>query len=241
MSEAPPTERTEEDERYPEGVLHVRRLGRVEYREAHAQQGRLLARRIAGELGDQLVLCEHEPVVTVGRGSDVTDAPADVEVIEVERGGEATYHGPGQLVAYPILSLPDGRRDLHRYLRDLEEVVIRCLAEVEVEGRREEGLTGVWIGERKVCSIGVAVRRWVTWHGLALNVWTDLEAFAGFRPCGLDPALMTRVADHADVPPSTMLFEVLVVKHLCEVFGLTLPEPPPPPPPSPGELPIWPG
>ena len=224
----------EPEERYPEGVLHVRRLGRTEYRAAHAQQLELLERRIAGELGDQLLLTEHEPVVTVGRGTPPADqAGAGVPVVPVERGGEATYHGPGQLVAYPILALPEGRRDLHRYLRDLEEVVLRVLAEVDVEGRREPGETGVWIGAQKVCSIGVAVRRWVTWHGLGLNVHTDLEAFRGFRPCGLDPGVMTRVADHAEVPPSTLLFEVLVVKHLCEVFGLELPPLPPFPPAEP--------
>lgn len=212
----------------PREFLEVRRLGRSTYAEAHAEQERLLRARIAGEVGDQLLLTEHEPVVTVGRGVGASSVTGlDVPVVEVERGGEATYHGPGQLVAYPILLLPEGRRDLHRYLRDLEEVVLRCLAEVGIEGRRESGLTGVWIGTHKVASIGVAVRRWVTWHGLALNVHTELEAFRGFQPCGLDPTVMTRVADHAELPPTTMLFEVLVVKHLCEVFGLELPPPPP--------------
>jgi lipoate-protein ligase B len=161
-------------------------------------------------------------------------------VVEVERGGEATYHGPGQLVAYPILLLPEERRDLHRYLRDLEEVVIRMLAEVEVEGTRRQGLTGVWVGERKIASIGVAVRRWVTWHGFALNLATDLEAFRAFRPCGLDPDVMTRVADLVELPPTRLLYEVLAVKHLCEVFDLELP-PPAPPQTPPGSLPILPG
>ena len=177
--------------------------------------------------------------MTVGRGADPGLLEGlGAEVVPVERGGEATWHGPGQMVAYPILALPPDRRDLHRYLRDLEEVVIRVLAEVDVAGERRAGLTGVWIGERKVCSIGVAVRRWVTWHGLALNVHNDPAAFLGFRPCGLDPDTMTRVADHAELPPATLLFEVLTVKHLCQVFGLVLPPIPPPPPPPPGQLPI---
>lgn len=225
--------------------LDVQRIGRSAYADAHRLQLELLEARIAGSVGDTLVLTEHHPVVTVGRGAGPPDAAlraamaaVAVEVIEVERGGEATYHGPGQLVAYPILALPDGRRDLHRYLRDLEEVVIRVLAELDVEGTRRPGLTGVWIADRKVCSIGVAVRRWVTWHGLALNVHTDLSAFAGFRPCGLEPQVMTRLADHAELPPTTLLAEVLVVKHLCGVLGYELPPPASPPPPAdPGGLP----
>jgi lipoate-protein ligase B len=108
------------------------------------------------------------------------------------------------------------------------------LAEVDVVGVRRPGLTGVWIGERKVCSLGVAVRRWVTFHGFALNVFTDLDAFRGFQPCGLSPQVMTRVADHAELPPANLLFEVLAVKHLCEVFDLELP---PIPPPASGEAP----
>lgn len=223
------------------GELDVLRLGRVPYRAAHALQQRLVERRVAGEVCDTLVLCEHDPVVTVGRG---TPAPAladpSIEVIEVERGGEATFHGPGQLVAYPILALTENRRDLHRYLRDLEQVVIDALAEIEVAGERREGLTGVWVAGRKVCSIGVAVRRWVTWHGLALNLNADLTAFAGFRPCGLDSAVMANVAEFRSDPVHTLLFEVLLVSHLCRRFGLDLPPIPPPPPLDPTQLPILP-
>jgi len=205
-------------------LLHVLRLGRTRYEEAHRRQRELVERRIAGTIADHLLLTEHDPIVTVGRGASATDVSGlDLRVVAVERGGEATYHGPGQVVGYPILALPEGRRDLHRYLRDLEEVVIRVLAELDVEGSRRPGLTGVWIGARKVASVGVAVRRWVTWHGFALNVYTDPAAFAGFRPCGLDPALMTRLADHAELPPGNLLVEVLVVKHVCAVFGLDLP------------------
>lgn len=222
-------------------LLEVARWGLVPYAEGHARQQELVRRRIAGEIPDTLVLCEHEPVITVGRGAIAGDLVAPgIPVVEVERGGEATYHGPGQLVVYPILALPEGRRDLHRYLRDLEEVCLRCLAEVGVQGERRSGLTGVWIGDRKVASVGVAVRRWVTWHGFALNVHTDLDAFRGFRPCGLDPEVMTRVADHAEVPETTMLFQVLCVKHVCEVFGLELPPVPPPADPPESGLPIHP-
>lgn len=218
------------------GLLEVLRLGLKPYDEVWQLQQDLLDKRVRDQIRDTLILVEHEPIVTLGRGSQLEQAPdleqdggPELQVREIERGGEATFHGPGQMVAYPIIKLPTGRRDIHRYLRDLEEVVIRVLAEVEIEGRRREGFTGVWIGERKVCSIGVAVRRWVTWHGLALNVHTDLDSFRRFRPCGLDPEVMTRVADHAEVPPANLLFEVLTVKHFVEVFGLSLPEPPKPP------------
>ena len=223
--------------------LEVRRLGRTRYEDCHALQMELVEARAEGRTGDVLVLTEHDPVVTVGRG---TPAPAaggglSVPVVEVERGGEATFHGPGQLVAYPIYLLPEDRRDLHRYLRDLEEVVIRMLAEVEVEGQRRPGLTGVWVGDKKLASIGVAVRRWVAWHGLSLNLFTDLEVYRTFRPCGLDPDVMGRLSDLVDLPPANLLFEVLCVKHFCEVFELELPPIPEPPPPDPGSLPILPG
>ncbi len=222
-------------------LLDVMRLGRRPYREVHALQLELLEKRIEDTTRDTLVLVEHDPVITLGRGVEAEDlGQIDLPLETVERGGEATYHGPGQVIAYPIYQLPADRRDVHAYLRDLEEVVIRVLAEVQIEGVRRAGLTGVWIGEQKVASIGVALRRWVAWHGLALNVHTDLQAFQAFRPCGLDPAVMTRVADHAQIPPGNLLFEVLLVKHFLEVFDLQLP-PPPEPGPDPGgfpELPI---
>jgi len=217
-------------------LLEVRRLGRTRYPDAHTLQQELVAQRVDGAVGDVLLLTEHDPVITVGRGTPSEEqrqlAATGIQVIQVERGGEATYHGPGQLVAYPILALPEGRRDLHRYLRDLEEAVIGVLAELALEGTRRPGLTGVWIGERKVCSLGVAVRRWVTWHALALNLHTDLAPFRRFHPCGLSPEVMTRVADHAELPPTNLLGEVLLVKHFCRVFGHELPPMPPLAPPS---------
>jgi lipoate-protein ligase B len=202
-------------------ILEVRRLGQADYRETHVLQEELLDQRVAGELTDQLLLVEHNPVWTVGRSTKILGP----EMVPVARGGEATYHGPGQLVVYPIMLLPEGRRDLKRYLRDLEEVVLGVLAEFNVTGRRRDGLTGVWIGDHKVCSIGIAVRRWVTWHGFALNVHTDLEAFRAHNPCGLDPDVMTRLDEHTEIPEGLVLCEVLVVKHFCRVFDLELPPP----------------
>ncbi len=184
------------DPAHPAGGLHVRSLGRIDYREAWDLQKRLVEDRIAGRIPDTLLLCEHDPVITTGRGTkgDFLLDPDRFPVVEVERGGEATWHGPGQLVAYPILALPEGRRDLHRYLRDLEEVLLRTLATFGLEGQRRSGWTGAWVGENKVASIGVAVRRWVTYHGLSLNVCPDLSVFTALRPCGLDAAQMTSMS-----------------------------------------------
>jgi len=189
-------------------ALEVLDLGRLAYSEAHALQERLVEERLAGAAPDRLLLVEHDPIVTVGRSprsESVSElepllAGQDTPVLEVERGGEATWHGPGQLVAYPIVLLEEGRRDLHAWLRTLEQAVLDTLAHYGVEGRREPGLTGVWIGPLKVASVGVAVRRWCTWHGLALNVSSDLDAFGAFHPCGLDAAVMTRLEDHLEGP-----------------------------------------
>ncbi len=225
------------------GQLEVRRLGRTRYEDAHALQRELVDARADGRIGDVLLLTEHEPVVTLGRGTPQGFAQGlGIPTVPVERGGEATYHGPGQLVAYPIMLLSEGRRDLHRYLRDLEQVVIGVLSEFELEGERKPGATGVWLAGKKICSIGVSIRRWVTFHGLALNLHTDLSAFRAFRPCGLDPDVMTRLADHVELPPTTLLGEVLVVKHMCAVFGMTLPPPAPaePPPAAAGGFPTLP-
>ena len=187
--------------------LEVRRLGRISYADAHALQVQLLAQRANGELPDQLLLCEHDPLITIGRSPrsekrEELEATLDIPVLEVERGGEATWHGPGQLVAYPIRHLPEGRRDLHAYLRDLESVVIDTLADLGVEARREPGLTGVWVGAQKIASIGIAVRRWVAWHGVALNLDNETSSFGGFHPCGLDSSIMTRLADHMELMPT---------------------------------------
>jgi lipoate-protein ligase B len=183
-------------------------------------QVELVARRADNRVGDLLLLTEHDPVVTLGRKSPPDDAAGvKVPIVRVERGGESTFHGPGQIVGYPILLLPEDRRDLHRYLRDLEEVVIRAIGDLGVEGRRRSGLTGVWIGDLKVCSVGVAVRRWVTWHGFALNVDMDLEWFRTFQPCGLDPSVMTRLADHVAGPIETLEVADRLVARFADVFG----------------------
>lgn len=173
--------------------LAVRRLGRVGYREAWRLQRELVARRAAGRIGDTLLLLSHPPVVTLGRGSDpahVVAGPAElaargVELVETDRGGDVTFHGPGQVVGYPIVDLTSRGRDLHRYMRDVEETVIRALAEFGLEAGRVAGLTGVWVRGAKVAAIGIRVSRWITHHGFALNVDTDLSFFDLIVPCGI--------------------------------------------------------
>lgn len=165
----------------------------IDYEPAHQLQKRLLDARIAGAVPDVLLLAEHPPTVTLGRRADaanvVTD-PARLEALgftvhHIERGGDVTYHGPGQITGYPIVSLDDHGRDLHKYMRNLEEVLIRTLARWGLTGERVEGLTGVWVGGAKVAALGIKVRRWVTMHGFALNVRTDLTHFAHIVPCGI--------------------------------------------------------
>jgi lipoyl(octanoyl) transferase len=187
--------------------LAVADLGVVPYGAALARQRDLAERRIAGTLAtDLLLLLEHPPVITLGRGTRATSLPIapealrqrGIEVFEIERGGDVTYHGPGQLVGYPIFDLgaPPHRRDLHWFLRRIEEALIRALAGLGIAGGRHGGYTGVWTGgaSRKIASIGIHVRQWVTWHGFALNVTTDLSAFDLIVPCGIPQVVMTSVA-----------------------------------------------
>jgi lipoate-protein ligase B len=179
-------------------ALHVLDAGLVPYGEALAWQRRLAAARIERRLDhDVLLLLEHPPVITLGRTArrEHVLQPADVEVFEIERGGDVTFHGPGQLVGYPILDLSAHRRDLHWYLRTLEAALIGALGRLGITADRRAGRTGVWVGgSRKIASIGVHVKHWVTWHGFALNVTTDLSFFDRIVPCGMADVEMTSVA-----------------------------------------------
>jgi lipoyl(octanoyl) transferase len=173
--------------------LEVRRLGRVPYARGLELQERLVADRQAGRIPDQLLLLEHDPVFTLGRNARAANVllPAETlrergfEVFETGRGGDVTYHGPGQVVGYPILHLAPDRRDVHRYVRDLEEVMMRTCADYGLQASRVEGLTGTWLGDEKIGAIGVRIARWVTSHGFAFNVGTDLTAFDLIVPCGI--------------------------------------------------------
>ncbi|MDA4124388.1 MAG: lipoyl(octanoyl) transferase LipB [Thaumarchaeota archaeon] len=165
-------------------------LGRMEYGSALDLQRRLAAMRASGDIPDVLMLVEHDHVITLGRKTTPENfKPQAVPVFRVERGGDATYHGPGQLVGYPIMRLED--HDVRRHVRTLEGALIKAVGRFGVEGERLEGHPGVWVGGRKLASIGVAVTNWVTYHGFALNVNTDMSYFELIRPCGLDPTTMT--------------------------------------------------
>lgn len=184
--------------------MKVLDLGLLDYRQAWDTQKQVLAERLAGTTEDTLILVEHPPVYTLGRSREAAShvlAPGDVPVIQVERGGDVTWHGPGQLVAYPIIALPEGHRDLHAYMHTLEAAVIRTSAAFGVQAGTNTRNTGVWVKERKLCSIGIHCRRWVTWHGLALNVDPDLSYFERIVPCGLDGVRMTSLAEELSEGP----------------------------------------
>ena len=201
--------------------LRVARCGRMPYEIALAWQEALVARRLDGG-PDVLLVLEHPPVYTLGRGADArflgAAAEGDIPVVRVGRGGQVTYHGPGQLVGYPILGLRDLRPDVRWYVRGLEEVLISALADLGIAAERRPGLTGVWVGQRKIGSIGVAIRRWVTWHGFALNVAPDVSGFAAITPCGIDGVVMTSVAREGG-PSDLGTVAGLVVRRFVRQFG----------------------
>src|SRR6476619_6117486 len=205
-------------------------LGTMAYAEALGLQRAVAKARISGELGeDLLLLVEHPPVVTLGRSfkerhllaSPALLANRGVELFEVERGGDVTFHGPGQLVGYPIVDLKRHKRDLHWYLRQVEEALIRTLAPLGISAERSVGQTGVWTRGRKLASIGVHARDWVTWHGCALNVTTDLSYFDLMVPCGIAQVQMTSVArEIGDTPALSERTRELAAAAFADVFAL---------------------
>jgi lipoate-protein ligase B len=206
-------------------------LGRLRYADALALQRDVARARIAGDVDeDVLLLVEHDPVITLGRSSKSAHMLATpdflqqrgVEVFEVERGGDVTFHGPGQLVGYPIIDLKQHRKDLHWYLRQVEQLLIDALASYGLAGDRRPPYTGVWIGDRKIASIGVHARDWVTWHGFALNIATDLHYFDLIVPCGIQAVRMTSV--DAELPGNSPCFASVaesVVAAAATIFDLT--------------------
>src|SRR5262245_20583775 len=207
----------------------VRRLGRMPYAAALALQRELVEEHRGGRIGDVLLLVEHPHVLTLGfRGDGGRShilAPAetltslDVAVHETGRGGDITYHGHGQLVGYPIINLKPDRCDVHRYVRDIEEVLIRVIAEYGITGERIKGLTGIWVGNEKIAAIGVRIARWITSHGFALNINTDLRYFQMIVPCGIVDKgvtsmqkILSRAIDMNEVAQ-------LTAKHFADVFA----------------------
>lgn len=202
-------------------------LGLREYAEVWELQRELVARRAYREIPDVLILVEHPHVITLGRKCPTRNplqAPGmSIPVYEVERGGEATYHGPGQLVGYPIMKLEGERQDLHRYLRDLEGLLIRTLRDFGIPSQRRPGATGVWTKRnKKIASIGIAVRHWVTYHGFALNVSTDLRYFQHIHPCGFDGSIMTSMECELGQVVDFEEIKRRMIAHYEECFGVRL-------------------
>lgn len=195
------------------GSLATRWLGRISFPDALKLQESLVDQRREGKLPDTMLLLEHEAVYTIGRTADQSSLKnahlTSVPVVQTNRGGQATYHGPGQLVGYLILDLDGLGRDLHRYLRSLENGLIESCARMGITAERREGLTGVWVGPRKLASIGVGVRKWVTMHGFAINVSADLTGFDSINPCGLGVA-MTSISRELNRPVTLEDFAAVV-------------------------------
>ncbi|MEO7276033.1 MAG: lipoyl(octanoyl) transferase LipB [Vicinamibacterales bacterium] len=208
--------------------IEVRRLGVVPYAEAAELQKALVEDRKAGRIPDQLLLLEHPPVITLGVktrsdrahivASESTLLANGVEVVETGRGGDVTYHGPGQLVGYPILDLKPGRCDVHRYVRDLETVLMRAVERFGITAGRMPGLTGVWVGDDKLAAIGIRISRWVTSHGFALNVSTNLDHFGFIVPCGIADKGVTSLERRLGRAPVIANVEDAVIEVFGQVF-----------------------
>ncbi|HEV8317334.1 MAG TPA: lipoyl(octanoyl) transferase LipB [Vicinamibacterales bacterium] len=208
--------------------LEVRRLGVVPYAEALAFQRMLVEARRTGSTPDLLLLLEHLPVVTLGVNVDdsrahIVATPArlaelGVEIHETGRGGDVTYHGPGQIVGYPIVDLRPDRQDVHRYVRDIEEVMIRVCGDYGIVAGRIQGLTGTWVGADKIGAIGIRISRWITSHGFAFNVTTNLEHFGLIVPCGLPDRGVTSVERETGRRVAISEVEEAFVRHFCNVF-----------------------
>ncbi len=205
-------------------------LGRMGYREAHRLQEALVAARQRGKIDDVLLFVEHSPTLTLGKAASAANilaGPAELaargfEVHRIERGGDVTYHGPGQLVGYPILDLGSRGRDLHRYVRDLEEVLIRTLADYSVEALRKPGYPGVWVGGRKIAALGIAVKKWVTMHGFAFNVSCELTDFDVIVPCGIAGCSVTSLSEVLGRAVSLAEASERVKESFADVFGTDL-------------------
>lgn len=209
-------------------VGHVA-LGRIAYEEALALQREIRERRVEEAIGDVVITLEHEPVFTVGRSGSLENLlvprvsldERGISIVHVERGGDITYHGPGQLVVYPIVDLRDEGRDIKGFILRLEETILRVLADFGVHARRHEGRPGAWVGGRKIASIGIHVRRWITMHGVAINLDVDRTHFAMIRPCGLPVEIVSirdLTGESIDVGEAAKAF----ARAASEVFGWTI-------------------
>jgi lipoyl(octanoyl) transferase len=205
-------------------MMKIRDLGLMDFAAAYALQEQLAEDLFKGLESEMLLLLEHPPVYTIGRsGSEENVLDRAVEPVRINRGGDVTYHGPGQLIGYPIIDLGMRGRDLHRYLRFLEELIIRIAADFRVQGVSVSGRTGVWTGKGKLASIGVGVRRWITMHGFALNVSTDLERFSAINPCGIADCPVTSLEDLCGISVPMEEVKAAVFRHFDPLLQQCLP------------------
>lgn len=187
--------------------MEIINLGQIEYKKALNLQLQRVEEVLKNQSDETIFICSHPPVVTLGRKTDPSEITTwKGETVEIKRGGKATYHGPGQTIAYPIINLEKRNKDIHKYLRGLEAAMIQALECFDINAKGDTGQTGVWIQERKIASIGVAVRRWITYHGLAINLFHDPQAFLGINPCGLGADCMTSLEKEKQALAGTNLY-----------------------------------
>lgn len=199
----------------------INRLGVVPYLEAWELQKQLVQQHHEGNGQDTLLVLEHPPVFTLGRRRGAADNvldPGEAEVIQVERGGDVTWHGPGQIVIYPIIFLPPGQQDILKHLRNLEEAAIRTCSDFQVQAKRDPRNAGVWVSGRKICAVGVAVKRWVTMHGMAFNLEPDLTWFQRINPCGMSADLVTSLQKELPSAPKRDDVVERLLHHLLNLF-----------------------
>jgi lipoyl(octanoyl) transferase len=222
------TRRSDVVDEIPAPICETRYFGLTPYAEAHALQHALVERRKRDEIPDQLLLLEHPHVITLGRAANRANVLADeatrerhgVELFETGRGGDVTYHGPGQLVGYPIVKLLPGRQDIRRYVRDLQEVIVRAARDFGVESEPRGGdFVGVWVGDEKLAAIGIRISRWVTMHGFAFNVSTNLDYFNLIVPCGIQGHGVTSLEKLLGHPVEMRAVVASVMRHFGEVFN----------------------
>ena len=210
-------------------TLDIYELGTVPYEKALEFQENLLAKRISGEIQDSLILLEHPPTITTGRKGNTENLLVreeylkkhGISLIHASRGGDITFHGPGQIVGYPILNLKNHGMDIRKHLRMIEEMIIRTLRDFDIEGRRIDGVTGVWVKRSKIASIGIAIRKWVTYHGFALNVSTNLDYFDLILSCGITDVRITSIGSWLGNKENVRMDDVTqsVIKNFMGVFG----------------------
>jgi len=211
-------------------ILNYSDLGFIDYKEAWELQNEILSKRASGEVQDFLFLLEHPNTYTLGKtankenltGSETYLKENHISVYNIDRGGDITYHGPGQIVGYPIIDLNDWKKDTHKYLRALEEVLTRTCSGFGLKAERNQDYTGVWIGDRKIAAIGIKVSRWITMHGFAFNVNTDLSLFSGIIPCGIQNKDVTSLKKELGKNLEIKEVKSLIIKHFIDVFEYDL-------------------